>query len=1030
MTEIIQYLLRHHESHQHTSLAVRVLQCLIYIENNIDEIATHAGKDHLRDPVGKLAFHLNNYETPKIARDELLKMVAEVRGVFVEIMAMKEEGLRHETMSIFLNNIRDNDAGCMEWRVRFALTHYAFAQTGGSYHINELYQEFDRLHPNMALTDFLDYFSFRVEYHCPVQDIDGNIKPLTWDLIKNYLKDTWELDDIDDFWITSFKTLCAPDIYATRRGGFYNFERESDARHYLAYIKSLLPQLREDLAPIEVDYFAKRNKFFFWLPTEAGLVFQHAIERKVAKEKEEETIPLADHLVKPKIIDMTIQDKMDEQEIQDARNRLRSHAIKFTLDGDFVIKSLRVDNRFFFRRFVEMVAPPFKKHKLREGNKKAYTVTGNGIYYRKSNQADGKYPIKAGQYTKEEKDSYSKNQSTSLGMRNFHPVPFAFSHRPDRLVGVIMDAKDILFSDRLYSYDGATLERPYDSYGAGDAVAYRDKKVNYVLFSKKKLAAFKNKITQPGNRDKHNEALVRMRWNADGSSKVFIGEDSLYARLWAQELARIMKNHLVMHHIMQDSHSIPICYYLVKDEALHLLEYSAAEQQLDRLCAYQIYSDITKRHQAYEQCRFEILFSLPPEQLVDVFKEDFSDSNLIIFMLLKGYTHIIPSLLEISGDKSNELLSILAAEIKNIRRETQDHGKIWKILHECYRTQQYELAKFIIEHTSFEEVIAPVPSNHFIEAAEQGHAEFIELILEYATNIEDNQRKGIAYWMHIALCNAASLGKTNVIKAILKHRKFTGLIDYINEYPLVIAASHGYIEACILLLAEYASHLNRTDPNGATPLIAAANNGYTDVVKLLLSNPHTAVNHQARLRRNYTALMAAIQNGYADTAIELLKDPRTQTDCLSNIGDNALTIAIAVELTDVIKALLRHSVKVVYPRSDYILEALGRLSITPDYASDLKTFLLEKYLPDYIERRSQGDDYHHFFYGRVFGQSKKVKIDAAQALMNGNDLKKHQKAFKDGELESIYHLLQNCEKTISTFKPEVVAPSRPQQGRK
>ena len=45
-------------------------------------------------------------------------------------------------------------------------------------------------------------------------------------------------------------------------------------------------------------------------------------------------------------------------------------------------------------------------------------------------------------------------------------------------------------------------------------------------------------------RTRDNEVLARLRWNLDGSSKIFIASDTLEARLLAQEYARLLLNRL------------------------------------------------------------------------------------------------------------------------------------------------------------------------------------------------------------------------------------------------------------------------------------------------------------------------------------------------------------------------------------------------------------------------------------------------------------------------------------------------------
>jgi hypothetical protein len=86
MKEILDYLTRYFTHHSHYAITQRVLECLQYIEQNVDNIAAKVGsKDMIRHPTNHLAFHLAGYHNAGDAKRELLDLVNEVRKCFTAI---------------------------------------------------------------------------------------------------------------------------------------------------------------------------------------------------------------------------------------------------------------------------------------------------------------------------------------------------------------------------------------------------------------------------------------------------------------------------------------------------------------------------------------------------------------------------------------------------------------------------------------------------------------------------------------------------------------------------------------------------------------------------------------------------------------------------------------------------------------------------------------------------------------------------------------------------------------------------------
>src|SRR5690606_29156444 len=173
---------------------------------------------------------------------------------------------------------------------------------------------------------------------------------------------------------------------------------------------------------------------------------------------------------------------------------------------------------------------------------------------------------------------------------------------------------------------------------------YYSKKVGTVLFHRDQLSEFKQALLT--NLDKHNEALARLRWGKPNTSRFFIGGDSLAARLWAQDYARIMAAQLIAQGELREGDTLPICYYLPDNPDLHLASYTEEEQQLDRLEASAIYADVKQRHRHFQQHDYEILLALPADELEKVFNETYQNQHLLLTILSNGYFHVVESLLE------------------------------------------------------------------------------------------------------------------------------------------------------------------------------------------------------------------------------------------------------------------------------------------------------------------------------------------------------------------------------------------------
>lgn len=615
------------------------------------------------------------------------------------------------------------------------------------------------------------------------------------------------------------------------------------------------------------------------------------------------------------------------------REYTRASAEDLSPKGKFLIKSIRGDIFNYFRRFIEMVSFSFKKHPLRKGLIKQFTVTGKGIFKRKgfTEDDDNEIPLKEPQYTEEEKQNYSNFQSTSLATSSFHPRVFGFDKRGTKLVGVLFEEKDTLFSDRLFIYDGGTVDRPYDFMKLKAAKNYLKSKLNTVLFSKDKLNEFITAIESPSNADKYNEVLARLRWNMDGTSKIFIASDTLEARLLAQDYARILESFLKENKLCDPNYSIPICFYLPKKPALHFKRYTHEEQKLDTLAARAIYLNDAQKLKYYSCGDYEFLLALSPQELELLFQETRDGHNFILSLLAQGYVHIVLSLLEKGG---SQLKEILRAQLKN----NNNTPIIAKVLYHCLRCENEELANFIFDNSSFLDLDLTIEPefNPLLIAAEKNYHHWIGSLLESKSlNVNAKNSKN-----ETALFLAAREGHIDVVKKLLSH-KTIDVNFYTDDYggPLHIASCRGHINIVKELFQHPKINVNLKDSKcGATPLYQSVSGGHLGTLIALLEHNEIDVNAQniegwtainaasffgdlslvRKLLRckkvdfnlankiGYTPLMSAIEKSNIDVVRELLKEPTLVVDAKNSKGKSAIMLAAQKGHNDVMTELLSH----------------------------------------------------------------------------------------------------------------------------
>ncbi|RSL94902.1 hypothetical protein CEP52_012357 [Fusarium oligoseptatum] len=153
-----------------------------------------------------------------------------------------------------------------------------------------------------------------------------------------------------------------------------------------------------------------------------------------------------------------------------------------------------------------------------------------------------------------------------------------------------------------------------------------------------------------------------------------------------------------------------------------------------------------------------------------------------------------------------------------------------------------------------------------------------------------------------ALHMAAGLGRTNIMKELIKHGfDVNNTID--ERTPLHEATEGAHFEAIRLLLRQDADP-NIVNHNRQTPLVWAVVAGYKDIVAQLLAN---GADFNIRGPSNQTLLHVAASHSHIDIVRLLLEQPGIDVGRRDNGGYTSLMVAVEVSSELVAELLLARS---------------------------------------------------------------------------------------------------------------------------
>lgn len=569
---------------------------------------------------------------------------------------------------------------------------------------------------------------------------------------------------------------------------------------------------------------------------------------------------------------------------------VQSNAKKVKPENDFVFKSLRVDEKSYIHRFTTG-----EKYPLRLGDQRHFTVTGLGVFKRKCFDpldSNDRLPIKKQQLTKKQKIGFSNHQSATLGLKSHSPEVFRFSTQNDCVIGVLYDEKHVLFSDRLFLKDIGTVLRSYEFTYAVDALAfYRDHK-NKILYSSAQLEEFKQAIKDPLNTYRYNEVMVRLPSNNE-NAKVFIGNDTLSSRIWAQDLARRIKNNLLEKNLCTKDYVVPILFYTPNSPHLHFKEYDARQQEINNLIA-QSRLKLIKIYPLYVQEYFYLLAG-SREQILTIL----NDEEIILSMLYEGSLNLLQSLNQIvGGDQVYQMLS-------NIIATTDQLTHVAYGLFYAYCQTHKEILSIILDNITLNEILVEdnikIFEDLFLLTIKKQDAVFFEILLEKRPEILE--RVDISF-LQIVLYTACFYRQIKIIELLFKKLASIYVPELIDKSgSLIVAAECGHVNIVDLLI-KHGANISISSNNVVTPLMIAAQAGEVEILEILLNY---GANTITTFEKNQ-ALYLAINSGQGSAALILLE---ANADVNYQInGESPLAAAVLTGNANLVKLILEYGASI------------------------------------------------------------------------------------------------------------------------
>lgn len=199
-------------------------------------------------------------------------------------------------------------------------------------------------------------------------------------------------------------------------------------------------------------------------------------------------------------------------------------------------------------------------------------------------------------------------------------------------------------------------------------------------------------------------------------------------------------------------------------------------------------------------------------------------------------------------------------------------------------------------------------------AAAEGHAGVLRALLDAVIANNDTKKDDdfvdrgdlISCWT--ALHYAAAKGHAEAVRVLLYYSPIpvvdVNCVNNVDQTPLHLAASGGYIEVLRLLLDEARIDVNCVDWTDATALHTAVSGGQVEALRVLLNDARVKVDLVDC--RGQTALHHAADHGRVEVVRLLLVDGRIDVCHRDRDGKTALHLAADHGHVEVVRMLLRN----------------------------------------------------------------------------------------------------------------------------
>jgi ankyrin repeat protein len=276
---------------------------------------------------------------------------------------------------------------------------------------------------------------------------------------------------------------------------------------------------------------------------------------------------------------------------------------------------------------------------------------------------------------------------------------------------------------------------------------------------------------------------------------------------------------------------------------------------------------------------------------------------------------IITALLEPCRRGNNEVAEILISRLKQVSPATKYPPEL---LCEVSRNGHIDVIRRLLSsHVDINAKYQGKTALHF--AAEQGHQEVVELLLEYQADLNAFDDTSSTPLYH-----SIQSGYLYLAKYLLTR---PGLIDYANaagQTALHLAVRCGDLELVEKVLKLHLP-LRQSESGLESPLHIAAKSGHVDIVKLLLSN---GANVDAADSSGHTPLLVALENRREETAEMLLKHI-TSVSPDEPYQNSPLQLAMQQGYLEITIAILDKGVdlkKLISTRSSPLVDAVRQCS--------------------------------------------------------------------------------------------------------